>query len=269
MKRIVLVLLACFTLVDCAKVPFTGRKQLKLLPESMLLGMSVENYNQFLSTHHVVKGTPDAAMLKRVGDRMSKSTEKLLTQIGQQDRLKDFKWEFNLIQDATANAWCMPGGKVVFYTGILPITQDENGMAVVMGHEIAHAVARHGNERMSQGLAASVGYVALDVALREKPAETRNLFLAAYGVGATVGVLLPFSRKHESEADEIGLYLMAAAGYDPHEAVEFWQRMAQLSPNKVPEFLSTHPSHKNRIQDINEKYMARAMKYYNQSKTSP
>jgi predicted Zn-dependent protease len=256
-------------MINCNKVPFTGRKQLKLLPEGMLLSMGVDNYRQFLATHQVVNGTADADMVKRTGGRIAQSTEKLLTQVGQKEMADKFAWEFNLVKDPAANAWCMPGGKVVFYTGILPITLDENGMAVVMGHEIAHAVARHGNERMSQALAVTVGFAALDVALREKPEQTRNLFLAAYGLGATVGVMLPFSRKHESEADEIGLYLMAAAGYDPREAPKFWERMARLSPSQVPEFLSTHPSHETRIKDINEKYMPRALRYHRQSKTLP
>lgn len=270
MKKILILLLASATvLINCNKVPFTGRKQLKLLPESLMLSMSVDNYKQFLSSHQIVHNTADVDMVKRAGNKIAQSTERLLRQIGQKKLADQFAWEFNLVKDAAANAWCMPGGKVVFYTGILPITKDENGLAVVMGHEIAHAVARHGNERMSQGLAATVGFVALDVALREKPEQTRNLFLAAYGLGATVGVMLPFSRKHESEADQIGLYLMAAAGYDPREAPKFWERMKALSPSSVPEFLSTHPSHDTRIKDINEKYMARALKYYSQSKTNP
>jgi len=268
-KAPLFVLAVCLLFVDCTRVPFTGRKQLKLLPSGMLVSMGADNYRQFLATHQVVRGTPDADMIQRVGKRISESTMRLLNQIGQKKLAQEFKWEFNLIRDNVANAWCMPGGKVVFYTGILPITQDENGVAVVMGHEIAHAVARHGNERMSQALAQVVGLVALDVALREKPEETRNLFLAAYGVGTTVGIMLPFSRKHESEGDEIGLYLMAAAGYDPREAPKFWERMKRMSSGSVPEFLSTHPSHQTRINDLNQKYMPRALKYYAQSQTRP
>lgn len=270
MRNVILIVLATsFTLVDCNRVPFTGRKQLKLLPSGMMLNMSVDNYRQFLNSHQVVRFGPDAELVKRVGNRIAQSTTNLLNQTGNTKLASQFAWEFNLVNDNVANAWCMPGGKVVFYTGILPITMNEEGLAVVMGHEIAHAVGRHGNERMSQGLAATFGLVALDVALQKEPDKTRNIFLSAYGVGATVGLILPFSRKHESEADEIGLYLMAAAGYDPREAPKFWERMRQMSPNSVPEFLSTHPSHDTRINNLNEKYMARALKYYNQSQTAP
>lgn len=255
---------------DCHKVPFSGRQQLQLLPSDLVLNMSMEQYASFLATHQAVTTTSDAQMLQRVGNRIARSTEALLKQSGQHELVKEFAWQFNLVKDSTANAWCMPGGKVVFYTGILHMTKDENGMAVVMAHEIAHAVAQHGNERMSQQLAASLGYVALDIALSEKPEQTRSLFLTAYGIGATVGFILPFSRKHESEADEIGLYLMAYAGYDPREAPKFWERMILMSPGgSVPEFLSTHPSHETRINDLNEKYMPRAIKYYNQSQTNP
>jgi predicted Zn-dependent protease len=270
MKNMLLIVLASSAvMVNCNKVPFTGRQQLKLLPNDLMLSMGSSQYRDFLNTHTVVRNTADADMLLRVGSRLSRSTESLLVQLGQAGSANQFAWEFNLVRDNAANAWCMPGGKVVFYTGILPITANESGMAVVMGHEIAHAVAQHGNERMSQALTATVGYVALDIALREKPEQTRELFLLAYGVGATVGVMLPFSRKHESEADEIGLYIMAAAGYDPREAPKFWQRMKTYSPTNVPEFLSTHPSHDTRIANLSTKYMPRALRYYNQSQTNP
>jgi len=230
-----------------------------------MLSMSVDQYKEFLAAHQVVRGTEDADMVQRVGNRIAESAHNLLNQMGEKELAQQFSWQFNLVNDNAANAWCMPGGKVVLYTGILPITMDETGMAVVMAHEIAHAVAQHGNERLSQALAQAVGYVALDVTLSEKPEQTRTLFLAAYGVGTTVGLMLPFSRKHESEADEIGLYLMANAGYDPREAPKLWQRMQQMSTGWVPEFLSTHPSHETRINDLNKKYMPRAIRYYNQS----
>lgn len=270
MKKFLLPFLACcMVFTNCHKVPFSGRQQLQLLPSDLMLSMSQDQYASFLATHQVVRGTSDAEMVQRVGNRIAQGTENLLNQTGQSELVKEFAWEFNLVQDNGANAWCMPGGKVVFYTGILPMTKDENGLAVVMAHEIAHAVAEHGNERMSQQLAASLGYVALDIALSQKPEQTRAIFLTAYGIGATVGFILPFSRKHESEADEIGLYLMAYAGYDPRGAPKFWERMIQMSPGSVPEFLSTHPSHETRIKDLNENYMPRAIKYYNQSQTSP
>lgn len=205
----------------------------------------------------------DAQMLQRVGKRVSDAAAKYCRSHGAAKRV-NFKWEFNLVNDNTPNAFCMPGGKVVFFTGILPITQSETGMAVVMAHEIAHAIANHGNERMSQGLAAQFGGMALNVALSQRPQETRNLFLQAYDVGSTLGVLR-FSRLHESEADKMGLMFMAMAGYDPSEASSFWTRMSSLSGGQQPpQFLSTHPSHDTRIADI-RKWLPEAMKYYNSS----
>lgn len=271
MKTLLLSLLVgLLTLTTCQRVMFSDRQQLKLLPSHLMLSMSVDQYRDFLSTHKVIQGTGDANRVQRVGNRIAQASERLLTEMGKGDLIKNFDWQFNLVKDDAANAWCMPGGKVVFYTGILPITKDEPGMAVVMGHEIAHALAQHGNERMSQQMAQAVGYTALDIALQEKPQQTKDLFLAAYGVGTTVGLTLPYSRLQESEADEIGLYLMAYAGYDPREAPKFWQRMQEMSAGaQGPEFLSTHPSHETRIRNMNQKYMARAVEYYNASKLRP
>jgi predicted Zn-dependent protease len=201
-------------------------------------------------------------MVRRVGNDFRGAVEKYYAQIGRPNDLDGYQWEFNLIEDSLINAWCMPGGKVVVYTGILPVAEDETGLAVVMGHEIAHAIANHGNERMSQGLLATIGQVALSEALKEKPEETRNLFLTAYGAGAQVGVLLPFSRLHESEADHLGLIFMAMAGYNPQGAVDFWQRMANLKKSGgPPEFLSTHPSDDKRIDNIRQ-LIPEAMQYY-------
>ena len=200
-------------------------------------------------------------MIKNVGAKIAQATEKFLQSKGKASRTSGFNWEFNLVNDETVNAWCMSGGKVVFYTGILPVTQDENGLAVVMGHEIAHAVARHGNERMSQQLALQGGGLTLQVLLSEKPELTQNLLLQAYGVGATLGSL-KYSRTHETEADKMGLVFMAMAGYDPQKAPEFWKRMSALGGAKPPEFLSTHPSDETRIKDLQE-FMPTAMKYYN------
>lgn len=166
------------------------------------------------------------------------------------DRISTFQWEFNLVKDATPNAWCMPGGKVVFYEGIMPVCMNEHGVAVVMGHEIAHAVARHGNERMSQGLITQLGGMALDVAIKEQPQQTQFIFLAAYGLGAQVGVMLPFSRKHEYEADRLGLIFLTMAGYNPEEAVKFWQRMSKMGSSNVPEYLSTHPISDKRVEAL-------------------
>lgn len=247
--------------LSCTKVPITGRKQTNLLPESNLMTMALTNYNQILTTSKVVSGGANAESVKRVGNRISNAVTNYLNSHGYSKRIENYKWEFNLIDDPTVNAWCMPGGKVAFYTGIMPVCRDETGIAVVMGHEIAHAIARHGNERMSQLLLIQLGGITLDVATSTKPNETRQIFQLAYGVGATVGLMLPYSRKHESEADRMGLIFMAMAGYDPHEAPSFWERMSKLGGAKMPELLSTHPNPENRIKSLN-KNMSEALKYY-------
>lgn len=263
-KIIVYSLIGLFA-VACAKVPITGRKQLKLLPESELVAMSLTSYNQFLNENDVIKNSADANRVKNAGERISKAVTKYLQDNDYADRVEGYNWEFNLVNDKTMNAWCMPGGKVVFYSGILPVCQDETGIAVVMGHEIAHAIARHGNERMSQGLAQQLGGIALAVAVADKPQETQQLFGIAYGLGSQFGVMLPFSRKHESEADEMGLYFMAMAGYDPKAAPAFWERMEKSNGTNVPEFLSTHPNPETRAANL-KKWMPKAETYYTANK---
>lgn len=260
-KSFLILLIGGMLFGSCSKVPVTGRKQLGLLPESELMSMSLTSYNQFLSSNKVVTSGSELAMVKRCGDRLSKQITSYLQANKMGDRVAGFKWEFNLVDDKTVNAWCMPGGKIVFYTGIMPVCRDEAGVAVVMGHEIAHAIARHGNERMSQGLAQQLGGVALSAAVANKSQETQQLFATAYGIGTQVGAMLPFSRLHESEADEMGLYFMAMAGYDPRVAPAFWQRMS-AGGGKTPEFLSTHPSPSTRIANLN-KWMPKAIQYYN------
>jgi len=246
----------------CSTVPITGRKQLSIIPADQMNSMSLTSYNDFISQNKVIDGTPEAAMVKNVGAKIQKAVETYFAQKNMLSHLQGYAWEFNLVEDNTVNAWCMPGGKVVVYTGILPITQNETGLAVVMGHEIAHAIAEHGNERMSQGLMVQFGGMALEEALAKKSQETRNLFMTAFGLGAQVGVLLPYSRLHESEADHLGLIFMAMAGYDPNFAVPFWQRMATLSGGQAPpEFLSTHPSDETRINQI-KKLLPEALQYY-------
>ncbi|MDP3444677.1 MAG: M48 family metallopeptidase, partial [Ignavibacteria bacterium] len=198
----------------------------------------------------------------RVGARIANAITKYYTNKGQGSVLEGYKWEFNTVQSKDINAWCMPGGKVVVYTGILPITQNESGLAVVMGHEIAHAVAEHGSERMSQVLLTQLGGMALSEALSSKPKQTSDLWLGVYGLGAQVGVLLPYSRTHESEADRLGMIFMALAGYNPNVAVGFWERMANEKQGQAPpEFLSTHPSDRTRIDDI-KRNLPEAMKYF-------
>lgn len=228
--------------------------------------MSYNSYSQFLNQNNVVTGTKESASVKEVGNRIQQAVERYMRERGLSDRLDNFDWDFNLVRDNQVNAWCMPGGKVVFYTGILPICQNETGIAVVMGHEVAHAIAEHGNERMSQQLVAqglmTAGQVAM--AMKEEPKMTDQLILQAAGVGAQVG-LLAFSRNQESEADEMGLIFMAMAGYDPRKAPDFWERMSAASNGQAPpEFLSTHPSHGRRISDLNAN-MPKALEYYRNS----
>ena len=249
-------------LLSCSTVPLTGRSQLNLIPAGEMLSMSYQQYGQFLSENKLSNNQSNVAMVKRVGQNIQHAVETYMAQNNLTKRLNGYKWEFNLVEDPQVNAWCMPGGKVVVYTGILPVTKDETGLAVVLGHEIAHAIAEHGNERMSQGLLQQLGGVALSVALKDEPETTQAIFYTAYGVGTTVGIMLPYSRTQESEADHLGLIFMAMAGYNPNTAVEFWQRMADMKGGQEPpEFLSTHPSDQTRINDI-KKWLPDAMKYY-------
>ena len=259
-KIIAITLLVAF-LVSCSRVPITNRRQMALLPESTLRTMSLTNYRDFLKKHTSVVNN-QSSMVKKVGNNMANAVEVFMKQNKKYaKRIKNFKWEFNLVQDKAVNAWCMPGGKVVVYTGLLPITKNETGLAVVMGHEIAHAIARHGNERMSQGLLTQMGGLALNVAMTNQPEKTKKIFMGAYGATTTVGLMLPFSRMHETEADKMGLVFMALAGYDPNAAIKFWERMAASKSGKTPEFLSTHPSDVTRIKKIKE-FLPEAMKYY-------
>ncbi|MEM0999769.1 MAG: M48 family metallopeptidase [Bacteroidota bacterium] len=262
MKRYLIALLSLTLVISaCKKVPITGRRQMKLLPNSTLNSMSFTQYQDFLSQNPPSQNAQQTAMVREVGTNIQRAVTKYFREKGLSKELQGYKWEFNLVDDPTVNAWCMPGGKVVVYSGLLPVAQDKDGLAVVMGHEIAHAIANHGNERMSQGLAAQAGGTALSVAISNKPQQTQQLFMQAYGVGAQVGAILPFSRLHESEADEMGLIFMAMAGYDPEAAVPFWQRMSQASNGQSPpEFLSTHPSPSTRIKKLRESIpRARAM----------
>ena len=246
----------------CSSVPLTGRSQLNMIPSSEMLTMSFQQYDQFLKESKVITNTSEVSMVKQTGAKIQNAVERYMSENKLSERLEGYKWDFNLVEDEQVNAWCMPGGKVVVYTGILPVTQDETGLAVVMGHEIAHAIAEHGNERMSQQLLQQVGAVGLMAAMQDEPAETQALWLSVYGVGTTVGIMLPYSRTQESEADHLGLIFMAMAGYDPHAAPEFWKRMAASKQGgSPPEFLSTHPSDQTRIDDITA-WIPEAMKYY-------
>jgi predicted Zn-dependent protease len=259
--RIGVFLAALLLVVACSKVPITGRKQLHLLPESQMTAMALQEYQTFLSQNQISNDAANTAMVKRIGGKIATAVTTYMNDHKMGDRVKDYNWEFNLVESKEVNAWCMPGGKVVVYTGILPVTQTESALAVVMGHEIGHAIAQHGNERMSQSLAFYLGGIALDVALSSKSDTTRMLFNTAYGVGSQLGELA-FSRDQESEADKLGLVFMAMAGYNPNDAIAFWERMAaQGGKDATPVFLRTHPSDEQRIADI-KAYMPQAMKYY-------
>jgi predicted Zn-dependent protease len=252
----------------CAKVPITNRSQMTLLPESEMISMSLTSYKDFLKENPPVTGSSDAAMVKNVGIKIQNSVTQYMRKNKMYDRIKDYKWEYNLVNSKEVNAWCMPGGKVVVYSGLLPITQNDQSLAVVLGHEIAHAIARHGNERMSQALLASAGGMALDVYMSQKPEVTRDLFMGLYGLGTTGGILA-YSRKQETEADKLGLVFAAMAGYDPRNAIAFWQRMAQKSGSGsssgvdyyLKKYTSTHPPDDQRIKDL-QAFMPEALKYY-------
>lgn len=266
MKTTIISLLFIFAaslfFVSCQTVPVTGRSQLDIIPSQQINAMSAEEYHRFLSQHEVVKGTAEARMVENVGRKIQQSVESYLADQGKSQITAGFEWEFNLVQDDAVNAFAMPGGKVVIYTGIMKIAQNEAGLATVTGHEIAHVIANHGGERLSQQLLAQLGIQALDIALSQKPELTRQIFLSAVGLGTQIGIMLPFSRLHETEADKLGLIFMAMAGYDPHVAIDFWQRMsAQSQGASPPEFLSTHPSHETRIETLRN-YIPEAMKYY-------
>ncbi|MCZ4318956.1 M48 family metallopeptidase [Aequorivita viscosa] len=243
------ILLLGMVVVACSTNPFTGKQTLALVPNSQILPMAFQQYNEFLSEHKVVNNTADARMVKSVGQKIATAAERYLNANGYAGYLKDYRWEYNLVQSPDKNAWCMPGGKIVVYTGILPITSNEAGLAAVMGHEVAHALANHGQQRMSAAQLQQLGAVAGNIALAGD-AENQQIFNTAYGLGSNLGVMLPFSRSHETEADRIGLTLMAIAGYDPAAAAQLWQRMQAQENGAPPEFLSTHPASSTRIQNI-------------------
>jgi len=261
-KKVVFLLAAGMICYACATVPVTGRSQLSLVSNSEIIPMAAQQYDEVLKKGPISTNKEQSDMVKRVGLKIQKAVEQYMAEKGASSELEGFVWEFNLIDDPqTVNAWCMPGGKVAFYTAIMPICKDENGVAVVMGHEVAHAIANHGRERMSTGLVQQFGLSTLGAAMGQNPGLTSQIFAQAVGYGSQLG-MLSFSRKHESEADKIGLIFMAMAGYDPQEAPKFWERMSASSGGqKPPEWLSTHPSDDTRIRDLNAA-MPEALKYY-------
>ncbi len=250
MKKLLVTFTFFLGLAACKQVPLTGRKSLVLVPETTMQSLATSQYRSFISQNQVVKNTPDAQMLSRVGSRLSKSVIDYMKSKNLSSQLNGYTWEFNLINSPELNAWCMPGGKIVVYTGLLPVTANEAGLAAVIGHEIAHAVARHGSERMTQGLIAQGISIGGQVALNDNP-RANQIFQQSFGIGGNLGILA-FSRKHENEADKMGMIFMAMAGYDPKEAIEVWKRMASKSGPKPPEILSTHPSDQTRIKNLQE-----------------
>lgn len=251
-KRDIFIYASLFLLTSCGSVPLTGRKQLLLVSDSEVLSSSLTQYNDYIKTAKKSTSSSQTAMVKRVGQKIAKATEEYLRQNGMSNEIKNFSWEFNLVADKQVNAFCMPGGKIVVYEGLMKLVASDDELAVVIGHEVAHAVAKHSNERMSQQIAAQYGSQILSAALSEKSAMVKNVAGTVYGIGAQYGVMLPFSRTHELEADYMGLILMTIAGYNPEVAVNFWKKMSEQSGGGVPEFMSTHPSDSHRINEINK-----------------
>ncbi len=248
-KKIILNFSVAALVVSCATNPFTGKKTMAFVGNDQLFPSAFAQYNQVLAENKVITGTSDAEMITRVGQRIAVASERYLNANGYQGYLDDYKWEYKLIESEQVNAWCMPGGKIAFYTGILPIAKNETGVAAIMGHEVAHALANHGQQRMSAAYVQQGIAVAGNIALAND--ENLGIYNQAYGIVSNVGGMLPFSRSHETEADEIGIYLMAIAGYNPDEAAELWERMKSNSGGQAPpEFLSTHPSNDSRIENL-------------------
>lgn len=250
-KNSIVTLFVVTLFLACTTNPFTGKQTMALVPNSQLFPTAFAQYTQFLGENKVITGTTQSEMISRVGQRIAVAAERWLNANGQQGYLKDYKWEYKLVDDEAVNAWCMPGGKIVFYTGILPVAENETAIAAIMGHEVSHALANHGQQRMSAGMLQQLGGVAGNIAIKNE--KDRTMFNQYYGVGTAVGAMLPFSRSHETEADKIGLILMGMAGYNPDEAAELWKRMAAKSGGQAPpEFLSTHPSNQTRIANLTE-----------------
>lgn len=251
LKKTLMIIGAFALIISCTTNPFTGKKTLALVPNSQILPMAFQQYDEFLAENNVVTGTTESEMVKRVGEKIKNAAETWLNANGNPGYTSEYRWEYNLVQDDQVNAWCMPGGKIVVYTGILPITQNEAGLAAVMGHEVAHALANHGQQRMSAGQIQQLAGVGVAVAASGQKESTQQIIGTAFGLGSQFGFALPFSRSHETEADIIGQQIMAIAGYDPLVAAQLWQRMkANAGGQAPPEFMSTHPSSDTRIRNL-------------------
>ena len=253
MKKITSLFVAMLLLLSsCGSVPLTGRKQVLLVSDQEVLSSSLTQYSDYMKSAKKSSSKDGAAMVTRVGKKIAAATEQYLRNNGLESEIKNFAWEFNLVKDPQVNAFCMPGGKIVVYEGLMQLVSSDDELAVVVGHEVAHAVAKHSNERMSQQLMAQYGAQILGQALSNKSAAVQKIGASVYGLGAQYGVMLPFSRKHESEADYMGLVFMAMAGYNPAVAVNFWQKMSAGKSGSTPEFMSTHPSDATRINEIKQ-----------------
>ncbi len=261
MRKLTFFLTVLIIFSSCSSVPITGRKRVNLIPDSQALPMSFAQYDGFLRENKLSKNVEQTNKIKEIGNRVSKAVDRFMRANDMTAEANNYRWEFNLIEDKSMNAWCMPGGKVVFYTGILPICANDDGIAAVMGHEVAHAFAKHGQERMTQGMAAQLGGIAVALGTANKPEKTRQIWNLAYGIGSQVG-MLKYGRVHETEADRLGLVFMIMAGYQPEEAVNLWIRMSEANKDKKqpPEFLSTHPSYGTRIQTLRD-YIPIAQKH--------
>lgn len=259
--RILTMFVVALLLDSCGSVPFTGRRQLQLVSDEEVVALSLQQYQEFMRAAPVERGTANAQMVSRIGGRIAEAVKTFYTNNGYASELDNYTWEFNLVKENSVNAFAMPGGKVVVYSGLLPVTQTEDALAVVIGHEIAHVIARHSSERLSQQVALQYGG-AIAGGLLGNSQAMQQLGTTVFGLGAQYGVMMPYARKQEYEADEIGLILMALAGYDPQVAVPFWTRMAQSSSgDQVPEFLSTHPTDTKRIERI-QSIMPTVLQYY-------
>ena len=244
------VLISQLVLSACGAVPLTGRRQMLLVYDQEIFQAGLVQYKEYLAGATLSADKPSTQMVQTVGRKLADATESYLRANGYGSEISNFAWEFNLVRDSQVNAFCMPGGKIVVYEGLLTVAKTEAELAVVLGHEIAHAVAKHSNERMSQQILAQYGMAILSEALSKKSAVVQETATTVFGLGAQLGVMLPYSRKHEYEADYMGVVFMEIAGYDSAASVEFWQKMASLGESDVPEFLSTHPSDAKRIANL-------------------
>ena len=267
MKQILSYIMLAAFMYGCTSVPLTGRRQLNLVPDEEVLSLSLQQYSDYMKTAQKSSNAQNTALVVKVGQNIANAVVSYYKTNGMEALLNGYSWEFNLIKDDQVNAFCMPGGKIVVYEGILPYTQTESGLAVVLGHEVAHAVAKHANEQMSQQIVTQYGAAAVGQVLSGSSSTLQTIGNTVFGLGAQYGVLLPYSRKHEHEADDLGLIFMAIAGYDPTQALSFWQRMSEQG-TAVPEFMSTHPSDASRIADIQKK-LPEALKYYKGGTTQP